>query len=318
MSRNLRLLNALRAFEAAARLGSFTNAAAELGVTSAAVGQQVRGLEAHLGASLFERGLDGLTLTPEAVRGLPQIRRGFDLLGEGFEHLQPDPQNTGLSISVAPTFAVKWLVPRLHRFYEQHPAVEVTFDTAMRYVDVGKGEVDLAIRFGSGRYPGLQRNRLFAEHVIPLCAPQLRHQGLHTPADLGRFTLLHLQGETEDRSWPDWPRWGEMWRLDRDRVRRGPRFTQSAMALEAAVDGQGVALCGLSYSLDEILAGNLIAPFGTESISTTRFGYDCVYSPTAADRPLHLAFRKWIRREASESRKLISKFLDTNPETSSD
>ena len=90
MSRNLRLLNALRAFEAAARLGSFTNAASELGVTSAAVGQQVRGLEAHLGASLFERGLDGLTLTPEAVRGLPQIRRGFDLLGEGFEHLQPD------------------------------------------------------------------------------------------------------------------------------------------------------------------------------------------------------------------------------------
>ena len=314
MRRRLPPLNALRAFEAAARLGSFTRAAEELGVTSAAVGQQVRGLEARLDVVLFHRALEGLTLTAEATEALPQIRRAFDLLAQGVQCLTPDRARTRLSISVAPTFAMKWLVPRLHRFHERHRAIDLGFDTAMRYADLGRGEADLAIRFGLGRYPGLKSQRLLEEYVLPLCSPKLCRgkRGLRRPLDLDRFTLLHVEGETADGSWPTWASWGERYGLARDRLEEGPRFTQSGMALQAAVEGQGVALCGITYSLDEILAGHLLAPFGTSCAIKTRYTFDLVYAPARAENPALMAFRRWSKDEAKESRRLAADYLASN------
>ncbi len=307
-------LNALRAFEAAARRGSFTGAAEELGVTSAAVGQQVRGLEARLDMILFRRGPEGLALTAEAAQALPHIRAGFDRIAEGVASLTPPPDRTRLAISVAPTFAMKWLVPRLHRFYERHAETELSFDTSMRYADVAGGEVDLGIRFGPGRYPGLNSERLLHEVVLPLCAPKLCHgkRGLRRPLDLERATLLHVAGETGDTSWPDWRRWGERYRLGGDHCQQGPRFTQSGMALQAAVEGQGVALCGITYALDEILAGKLLAPFGTDCAVGTRYAYDMVHAPARAEnRPL-MAFRRWAKGEAVASRRLADAYLMSN------
>jgi len=304
-------LNALRAFEAAARLGSFTRAGKELGVTSAAVGQQIRGLEARLGAPLFYRSVEGLTLTAQAGQALPDIRRGFDHLVQGYQRLMPTAGQGRIAISIAPTFAMKWLIPRLHRFYESHPTIEVKFDTAMRFADVGRGEVDLAIRFGSGRYHGLSSDRLLGEWVLPLCAPLLctgKH-GLRRPKDLDRFVLLHLQDETADRSWLSWPGWAENHGLSGARFQEGPRFNQSAMALQAAVEGQGVALCGITYAIDDVHSGRLCAPFGTDSAIQTQYGYDIVVAPARAEHPVILAFRKWLECEVKLSQKRIAEYM---------
>jgi LysR family glycine cleavage system transcriptional activator len=304
-------LNALRAFETTARLGSFTRAAQELGVTPAAVGQQVRSLEARLGRTLFLRSGDGLTLMPFAGNALADIQRGFDNLSQGYRSLSPNAEKQIISISVPPTFAIKWLVPRLHSFYERYPATELKFDTAMRFVDVGRGEVDLAIRFGSGRYPGLRKERLLEEWVVPLCAPILCRGkgGLKYPNDLDRFSLLHINGETADSNWLTWPKWAGSHNLEGQHFGQGPIFTQSLTALQAACEGQGIALCGISYALEDILAGRLYAPFGTECAVRTEYAYDMVYTPVRAEHPPVLAFRRWLKSEASKSRKRIGEYL---------
>jgi len=304
-------LNALRAFEATARAGSFTSAAAELGVTPAAVGQQVRALESRLGRPLFARSGDGLTLVPDAAKALADVRRGFDSLSHGFESLSSDDEAARISISVPPTFAIRWLVPRLHSFYERYPEIEVSFDTAMRFVDIARGEVDLAIRFGSGRYPGLQTERLLEEWVLPLCAPTLCRDNfdlLHSLNTDG-FPLLHLKGETTDPSWITWRRWAENQGLESARFEEGSVFTQSATALQAAVEGQGIALCGITYALDEILAGKLCAPCGTNCAVRTEYAYDIVYTQTRAERYSVRALRRWIKGEAVISQKSIDEYL---------
>lgn len=303
-------LNALRAFEAAARLGSFTLAGKELGVSSAAVGQQVRGLEARLGTVLLLRSPEGLTPTPEAKSALPEIRRGLDCLENGFRSLTPDLQPRSLALSAAPTFAMKWLIPRLHRFCERHPTIELSFDTAMRFVDVVRGEADLAIRFGPGRYAGLRSERLLDEWVLPLSSSEVRGRiDSRHPPDPEQFVLLHLHGETADKSWPTWPQWATKQGFDGERFSAGPRFTQSAMAMEAAGEGQGVALCGITYALDLVLAGVLCAPFGTSCAVRTNYGYDLVYAPARADNTTIRAFRRWIKAEAEKSRRAIETFL---------
>jgi LysR family glycine cleavage system transcriptional activator len=309
VSRRLPPLNSLIAFETSARLGSFTRAAEEMNVTSAAVGQQVRGLEDRLNIKLFHRSLEGLTLTSEAQSALPQIRRGFDLLSQGVQTLVASQRQKRLSISAPPTFAMKWLVPRLHSFYEQCPGSDIRFDTSMGYIDVARGEVDLAIRYGNGDYEGLHSEILLGEYILPLCAPKLCKSGLKAPADLNRFTLLHMDGETSDKNWPDWPDWGKRNNLDIEKFHDGPRFTQSGMALQAAVEGQGVALCGISFALDEISVGKLVAPFDTNCAIKTDNNYDLVYPKTNSLTDAQIEFLEWVKKEASTTRQLTGSYL---------
>jgi LysR family glycine cleavage system transcriptional activator len=304
-------LNALRAFEATARLGSFTRAARELRVTPAAVGQQVRGLEARLGGPLFDRVSDGLTPTARATRALPMLRRGFDALAQAYDGLAEANNSRRLTISVAPSFALKWLVPRLHRFHERHPEIELSIDTAMRFVDVSRGEADLAVRFGDGSYYGLQCERLFGEWILPVCAPSLctGPDRLREPRDLAGLPLIHIREETTDTEWADWPAWCVRFGLDQLNNAEGPSFSQSVAALEAALAGQGVALCGLSYALDDIEAGRLCAPFGGSSAIPARYGYDTAFTAVRAENPPIRAVRRWIQDEANETRRRMEAFL---------
>lgn len=312
MSKSLPPLNALRAFETAARLGSFTRAAVELGVTSAAVGQQVRRLEAFLNMTLFHRRADGLEQTPHADEALPVLRRGFDQIAEAVRMLDADAGNSGLRVTVSPTFGMRWLVPRLPRFCKQHPEIEVSIDAGFQEMNLARGEADIAIRFGHGRYPGLMSERVLEEYIFPLCSPQLRDSSnLLGIEDLAGTPLVHVVGHTSDSSWPSWRSWADSHGLDSNRFVRGPSFIHSGigMGLQAAVAGQGVALSSAICAIDDIRAGRLVAPFGATGAVQTDYGYYLVFSAALAETRPVAAFRAWVKSEARDTALLIARVM---------
>ena len=190
--RRLPPLNALRAFEAAARHLNFSRAAEELSVTPGAVSQQIQNLEDYVGAALFKRTPKGLLLTDAAQTALPALREAFDRLAEAASMLTAAVDGRRLTLTAAPSFAAKWLVPRLGRFEELHPQVDVWLSAGLELVDLTAGEVDVAIRYGAGRYPGLEVRRLIGETVIPVLSPELAETTpLNDPADLANHVLLH-------------------------------------------------------------------------------------------------------------------------------
>src|SRR5690349_7318888 len=206
--RRLPPLNALRAFEAAARHLNFSRAADELSVTPGAVSQQIQNLEDYVGASLFKRTPKGLLLTHAAQTALPALREAFDRLAEAASLLTAAVDGRRLTITAAPSFAAKWLVPRLGKFESAHPQVDVWLSADLDLVDFATGEVDVAVRYGAGRYPGLEVTRLMSETVIPVVSPELLAQNaLSEPADLSRHTLLHDGSPDADESCPDWSMW---------------------------------------------------------------------------------------------------------------
>jgi len=206
--RRLPPLNALRAFETAARHLNFSRAADELSVTPGAVSQQIQNLEDYVGASLFRRTPRGLLLTDAAQTALPALREAFDRLAEAAALLTAAVDGRRLTVTAAPSFAAKWLVPRLGRFEAAHPQVDVWLSADMDLVDFGAGEVDVAIRYGAGPYPGLEAIRLMKETVAPVISPELMAANpLNQPADLARHVLLHDGSPDADDSCPDWQMW---------------------------------------------------------------------------------------------------------------
>jgi len=319
MAKPLPPLKALRAFETAARLGSFTRAADELGVTSAAVGQQVRSLEAYLHLTLFHRSADGLEQTPRADKALPVLSQGFDQIAEAVRMLNSDAGGTGLRVSVSPTFGMKWLVPRLPRFYEQYPEMETIVDTVVHLTNLARGEADIAIRSGPGRYQGLVSERILEEYVLPLCSPQLRDSSkLRGIEDLAGAPLVHVVNQTSDTSWPTWRGWADRHGLDGNRFVRGPTYTHSGigMALHAAVEGQGVALSSVVCAIDDICAGRLVAPFGTNGVVQTDYAFDLVFSTALAETRPVAAFRAWAKSEARDTMRLIARVVQPDLESS--
>ena len=294
MNRQLPPLNALRAFEAAARHMSFTKAAEELTVTPAAVSQQVRTLEDHLGIALFRRGNRSLLLTDAAQSFLPSVRDGFERFHDALERLQSANGGGKLTVSVAPSFASKWLVPRLGEFGERHPEIDVWLSSAMALVDFAKEEVDVAIRYGAGHYPGLDVVRLLSEYVFPVCAPKLLDAGhaLNEPDDLCDFTLLHDDGPEEDESCPDWTMWLKAAAVECVDGMRGPRFNQSSLVLEAAVAGRGVALAKSALAANDMAEGRLVKPF--ESSVPIDFAYYIVCPRGKSELAKVGTFRNWL------------------------
>ena len=207
--RRLPPLNALRSYEAAARHLSFTRAAGELGVTPAAVSHQVKMLEDHLGVALFQRVNRQLVLTEAGGACLPGIRAAFEGLSTAIDSISVAGRSGVLTVSVAPSFASKWLLPRLERFKAIHPDIDVRVSASMQLVDFAGGEIDVAIRYGSGRYPGLASERLIDEAVIPVCSPKLLEgpNAPRTPADVRAHTLLHDDSPDDDASCPTWEMW---------------------------------------------------------------------------------------------------------------
>lgn len=299
MADRLPPLTALRAFEATARHSSIKKAAEELHVTPAAVGYQVKSLERHLGCRLFERFNRGLRLTESGHACLPEIEEAFALLSRAVSRARQRAVQPALVVSAAPVLAVKWLAPRLDRFLETHPGVELRIDTTGRLVDL-EHEADIAVRFSAGRDRGLRSDLLFRENVSPVCSPALCEgpRPIRIPEDLRGHALIHVYGATEDKTWPGWTDWLKQAGVKGVDGRAGSGFNQAGMAIEAAAGGQGVALAGYVCVADDLAAGRLIRPFGESFSFDTEFSYHLVSSLHHTGHPEIETFRKWVLEEA--------------------
>lgn len=304
MARRLPGLASLRAFEAAARHLGFTRAADELGVTPAAVSAQIRALEGQLGVRLFRRTSRTVRLTAAGETLLTAAGEALDTLARAVDRISPAAGGRlALVVSTGPSFATKWLVPRLGGFYRRHPEAALRVDVTEGLVDLARGEADLAVRFGTGEYPGLSAERLFEEEVFPVCSPRLLEgeRPLRRPEDLRRHALVHdnlPMGEGEGEGWPDWRAWLLAAGVEGVDATRGLRFRQTFLVVQAAAEGQGVALGNTSMVADDLAAGRLVRPFAGPPFRPRRLGYHLVRPSAAADRPLAEAFRAWMLAEA--------------------
>lgn len=296
--RRLPPLNALRAFEAAARHMNFSRAADELSVTPGAVSQQIQNLEDYVGGPLFKRTPKGLLLTDAGQTALPALREAFDRLAEAASLLTASTDGHRLTVSAAPSFAAKWLMPRLGKFEAAHPDVDVWLQAGFDLVDFATGEVDLAVRYGSGHYPALETTRLMSESVMPVASPALlAEKPLATPEDLAHHMLLHDGSPDADESCPDWPMWLAARGLRDIDGARGPRFNQSSLAIEAAVAGRGVALAKRTLAQADVDAGRLVAPLNIDT--AVDFAYFVVHPRAKGRLPQVRAFTAWLKDEAA-------------------
>ncbi|HEX9569691.1 MAG TPA: transcriptional regulator GcvA [Rhodospirillales bacterium] len=301
MGRRLPSLNALKAFEAAARHESFTKAAAELCVTQGAVSHQVKGLEEALGLMLFRRERQRLAITEAGRAYLEIVRDAFDRLAAGTERLLERESLGVLTVTTSPNFAAKWLVHRLGAFAAAHPKIDLRISASLHHVDFAREDIDLAVRHGDGNWPGLTVTQLCEEELFPVCSPRLLDgvDGLSSPADLDRVTMLHL----DDRR--DWRKWLEAAGVPDLDIDRGPVFNQASLAIDAAVDGQGVALARTALAAHDLLTGRLMRPF--ELALKVPYAYWIVCPKATAARPKIATFRDWLLAEAAADARGLSK-----------
>jgi LysR family glycine cleavage system transcriptional activator len=282
-------LPGLRAFEAVARLSSFRLAAEELSVTKSAVSHQVQALEGYLGVRLLNRGGHGISLTSAGRTLLPEVQGALDRLADAVADLRDLSRSEPLTISLLPTFAVRWLIPRLHDFTHRHPDIEVRLDASLDAADFASSGVDVAIRYGRGGWVGLNCEPLIAESLIPVCRPaHLRGPfPLQQPSDLARHVLLHNSAHPDD-----WPRWLAAAAVTGIDLQRGPRFAYSELLLKAAAEGLGVALARRHLIEKDLADGSLMAPF--DLACETGFSYWLVWPRKRfADRRV-ASFRSWV------------------------
>lgn len=297
MARRLPPLTALRAFEAVCRHLSITSAAEELGVTPGAVSQSVKALEEYLGRSLLERTPRGLVLLPAAEAALPSLIEGFDLLAEGAKRLAGPDRGGRLTVSVAPSFAAKWLAPRLTDFMVKHADIDVQIQASMGLANFESEGVDLAIRYGAGKWHGLEAKLLLNEEVTPVCAQRIADE-IGQPSDIAKFTLIHDDSSLADESCPDWTMWLKAAGVTNVDASRGPRFNQSNLALEAAISGRGIVLAKRTLAQADIDSGRLTAPF-TQS-TPIEFAYFVVHPPGRARSKQARQFIAWVHEAAAQ------------------
>ncbi|WP_188982116.1 transcriptional regulator GcvA [Pseudomonas matsuisoli] len=291
-------LNALRAFEASARHQSFSAAAEELNVTPAAVGQLVRTLEDWLGTPLFHRAPSGrirLIPTEAAERALPDIRAGFDRLTLGLERLKEGSVNGVLTVTVSPAFAAKWLLPRIDSFHSAWPDTDVRLDTNLRPVDFVTQRIDIGVRYGNGSWSGLFAEKLMEEEVYPVCSPNLLSGSsrLTTLESLRSETLIHDLSMDSHSGFPTWDTWLKKAGLADVATSRGMKINNSAAVLQAAIDGQGVALARSVMARDDLAAGRLVRLYPDISFESD-LAYYVVYREECSSLPRLKAFRDWL------------------------
>jgi LysR family glycine cleavage system transcriptional activator len=288
-------LTAMRYFEAAARHRSLTKAAAELNVTHSAISHQIKALETWMGVPLFHRQNRSLRLTEAGQSLLPPVSEAFRQMGEAARRIRSRESSGPLIISALPSFAAKWLMPRLRGFREAHPEISVRIAAEDRLTDFAREDVDIAIRSGRGHWPGLRVDRLLVEHMYPVCAPRLRDGPvpIRRPEDLAQHPLLGDYEWSEDH----WRRWFAAAGLPEMRPQRAMDFNYTNLMIQAAIDGLGVALSAGALVEDDIAAGRLVRLFNV--FLPTEFGYYLVTPAERADRPKIVAFRRWILAEAA-------------------
>jgi LysR family glycine cleavage system transcriptional activator len=294
MPRRLPALNALKAFEAAARHESFTRAAEELCVTQGAVSHQVKALEEEIGVKLFNRERQKLVITQAGREYLAVIRDALDRIALGTERLVQRQSSGALTISTSPDFAAKWLVHRLGRFAEAHPDIDLRVSATMHHVDFAREDVDLAVRHGDGNWPGLHVERLSAEELFPVCSPKLLagRRRLGKPADVLQFPLLHLDTHN------DWSKWLEAAGVVDAEISHGPVVNRASMLIDAAVDGQGIALARTALAAWDLINGRLVRPFVLALALSKTYWIVCPKATSAL--PKITTFRNWLLAEAAD------------------
>lgn len=300
MNSHLPPLSALRAFEAAARHVSFSKAADELNVTPAAVSHQIHALEQDLGVRLFHRLNRSIELTASALILLPGLTEAFAGIQSSVRRLRAHNDTGTLTVTASPSFAAKWLVLRLHRFQDLCPQIDVRISATDEVVELTKGDFDVAVRYGTGKYPGLDVELLFTNEVFPACSPQLLTAGppLRTPDDLSLHNLIHDQAIERDPLVPTWPMWLKAAGVKNIPAAGGLRFNNIHLALDAAIAGHGVVLAYSTIAAADLAAGRLIRLFSLAL--PDQFAYYIVTAPGALERPKVTAFRNWLRREADQ------------------
>lgn len=310
-------LNALRSFEAVARLKSFTKAADELNVTRAAVSHQIKNLEDYIGKPLFTRNTRSIELTASGAAALPKLREGFNNISDAVHLMNTHQSNENINVWMAPSFASKWLVPRLHSFSNQYPEIDMQISAVSGLIDTGEKnkrsmeelfraeDVDVVIRFGSGNYPGCTVHKLFSAEAVPLCHPSLLNdpeKPLKTPEDLKYHTLLHDNTDYIGR--PAWSKWFKQEGIKGVKDDRGLRFNHISLAIDAAIDGQGVLLGIKSLARHDIEAGRLCMPF--EQTMPLRMAYYLIH-PEDVESNQHAiqSFTNWLLQEAQSEPQII-------------
>jgi LysR family transcriptional regulator, glycine cleavage system transcriptional activator len=287
-------LNLLKTFEAAARHESFTRAAEELCVTQGAVSQQVKGLEAELGIKLFNRERQRLIITEAGRDYLVVVRDALDWIAIGTERIL-QRQNAGvLTVSTSPDFAAKWLVHRLGHFVEEHPGIDLRISATLHHVDFAREEVDMAVRHGDGNWPGLDAVQLSAEQLFAVCSPRLlssrRRAG--KPGDILNYPLIHLDSRT------DWTKWMSAAGVENAAVTHGPVLNRASMVIDAAINGQGIALARTTLAAWDLINGRLVRPF-SDSLPLSKT-YWIICPKATANLPKIVTFRNWLQAEAAE------------------
>lgn len=292
MARQLPPLNALRAFEAAARHLSVKNAADELCVTPGAVSQMLKTLELHLGVALFRRVNRGIFLTDAGQSYLPPVRNAFRQIAEASERIAVSVETGVLTVSVTPFFAAAWLVPRLKAFQDANPDIDLRVLTDSGLADFSRDGVDVAVRHGLGRYPGLRSERLFTVGVVPVAAPALvaRFGAPATPGDLARWPHVH------DADRQGWHLWFQAQGIDEMRPPRGPSFDDPSLLLKAVLAGQGAGLLPAPVVALDLAEGRLVKL--ADAVRLEDFAYYLVYPDVSRERPKVVAFRNWILETA--------------------
>ena len=301
MRRSLPQLNALRSFEAAARHQSFTRAADELCVTQGAVSHQVKALEAALGLKLFNREHQGLVITDAGHEYLAVVRDAFDRIALGTDRLLQRQHSGVITVSTSPDFAAKWLVSRLGRFAEAHPEIELKVSATMHHVDFAREDVDLAIRHGAGDWTGLDAINLCPEELFPVCSPALlrSRRGIYGPQDVLQFPLLHL----DDRR--DWSRWLEAAGASGEGLLHGPILNHASMLIDAAIDGQGIALARTALAAADLINDRLVRPLQTALPLKNTYWIVCPRATSALPKIVRL--RDWLLAEAAADAKQLDR-----------
>jgi LysR family glycine cleavage system transcriptional activator len=290
--RSLPPLNALHTFEVTARHLSFQQASEELGVTSTAISHQIKVLEDYLGTSLFRRHPRPLALTEAGQFLHPLIGKSLDAIVEAIEQLRYQASTT-LTVSVTTVFAAKWLVPRLCEFQRSHPQIDLRLQTSNDVVDLQRRTVDLAIRYGRGHYPGLAVRTLMSDTFVPVCSPHLL-RGKHlirNPDDVARYSLLHFEWIHFGIDAPNWKNWFSSVGIDTVDLNHGLRFNEESLAIQAAIAGQGIALCSSVHVADDVALGFLVRPL---DVKLDGFKYSSVYLKNHTKETLILKFTDWL------------------------
>ncbi|MFJ6325665.1 MULTISPECIES: transcriptional regulator GcvA [unclassified Rhizobium] len=288
-------LSALRAFEASARHLSMTLAASELHVTPGAISLQIRDLESSLGVRLFERRPRSLALTVDGAEYFATMRTAFRLIREATAALAMRAKDTVVTITCTAGFATHWLVPRLRRFEEAHPDIDLRISASHRMMDFQRDGIDIAIRHGLGGYEGLASERLLDDEYVPMCTPEMAATLGTSPAvdALANLTLIH---DVYRRDWELWLQAAGATRVD---ATHGPVFTDGMGAYHAMKAGLGVALMRRSFVEQDLAEGALVAPFPIGLASA--FAYHLVYPPGALERPAIATLRAWLLSEVSRA-----------------